>query len=126
VALVYIINDLISLNMVRQWRAKTISTTKANGIARMIFYVFECIIFPVYAISVYLSMDTIMPPGFLPKNFTEALLFVAFLSLVLGFISSIMHIIFTWPFYRMIKKQYAELLDTIGETDPATLHNTSY
>ena len=121
---VYGINYRISLNMVRQYRRKTGRSTKTN-ITRRVFYILEGIVFPFYGYAVYSSTHSILPAGFPPKDFIEAILFVAFSFFALGFLSSMIRIILMWPFYKILKDRNIETKDDIGEIDPDFLKNIS-
>ena len=74
-----------------------------------------------YGYAVYNSWHTMLPSHFYLRDFIEAILLVTFTCFALGFISSMMRILLTWPFNKIIKARQIELADTFIEIDPEFL-----
>lgn len=121
---VYAVNFYLGFKLVIQYFSNT-NFHNPKKITRIIFFCIEIAFLCFHSFLVWISCFEIQASLYFPLNFINIFKLATIITLYTSYFSSLLRTIFMWPFFKIVANKHFEIIDTIGETDPATRHNIS-
>ena len=105
----------LGLKLVNQY-LNQVKFNSPKKIVRIIFFSIEVIFLIAYSYLLWISFTEMQEIKFSRFNSSKVFWLVGLIGMYLGYLSSLVRVVFTWPFFKMVKDQHFEFVNTIGKT----------